>query len=334
MTYQETLQYLYVKTPMFQQVGAKAYKPGLQVTETLDAHFGHPHRNYATIHVAGTNGKGSTAHLIAATLQSAGLRVGLYTSPHLVDFRERIRVNGEPVSEEYVVDFVERERGFFEPLRPSFFEITTAMALRYFSDAEVDVAVIEVGLGGRLDCTNIISPVLSVITNISLEHTALLGSTLAEIATEKGGIIKPATPVVIGERTPETAAVFSRIAEEKGAPLFWADEDDEIIDFDNTNLPTDGCIWAEQETYATRHFGQISCPLTGRCQRLNARTVLFPRRGTPHGLARPLANRGAPAAHDLRCGAQPGRTDADGGTPERHTCCGQAAASRVWHGGR
>ena len=229
MTYQETLQYLFVKTPMFQQVGAKAYKPGLQVTETLDAHLGRPHRNYATIHVAGTNGKGSTAHLIAATLQSAGLRVGLYTSPHLVDFRERIRVNGEPVSEEYVVDFVEKERSFFEPLRPSFFEITTAMALRYFADARVDVAVIEVGLGGRLDCTNIISPLLSVITNISLEHTALLGNTLAEIAAEKGGIIKPATPVVIGERTPETAAVFRRIAEEKGAPLFWADEDDEIL---------------------------------------------------------------------------------------------------------
>ena len=281
MTYQETLQYLFVKTPMFQQVGAKAYKPGLQVTETLDAHLGHPHRNYATIHVAGTNGKGSTAHLIAATLQSAGLRVGLYTSPHLVDFRERIRVNGEPVSEEYVVDFVERERGFFEPLRPSFFEITTAMALRYFADAEVDVAVIEVGLGGRLDCTNIISPVLSVITNISLEHTALLGSTLAEIAAEKGGIIKPATPVVIGERTPETAAVFSRIAEEKGAPLFWADEDDEIIDFDNTSLPADGCICAEQETYATRSYGTISSPLTGRCQRLNARTVLCALRRLP-----------------------------------------------------
>ena len=167
---------------MFQQVGGAAYKEGLENTLTLDAHFGHPHRRYRTIHVAGTNGKGSCSHTLAAVLQEAGYKVGLYTSPHLVDFRERIRVNGEPVSEEYVIRFVEEERGFFEPLHPSFFELTTAMAFRYFADERVNVAVIEVGLGGRLDCTNIIRPDLCVITNISFDHVQFLGDTLAKIA--------------------------------------------------------------------------------------------------------------------------------------------------------
>lgn len=222
MNYQDTLDYLYNSAPLFQQVGADAYKEGLETTRLLDEHFGHPHRNFHTIHVAGTNGKGSCSHTLAAIIQRAGYRVGLYTSPHLVDFRERIRVNGEPVPEQYVIDFVERERAFFEPLHPSFFELTTAMAFHYFDDEKVDVAVIEVGMGGRLDCTNIITPDLSIITNISLDHTQFLGHTLAEIAEEKAGIIKPGVPVVIGESTPETREVFERKAQEVGAPIFFA----------------------------------------------------------------------------------------------------------------
>ena len=191
MNYSETLEYLYTSTPVFERVGASAYKEGLENTIALDNHFGNPHTLYKTIHVAGTNGKGSTSHTLAAILQSAGYRVGLYTSPHLVDFSDRIRVNGEPISHEYVVDFVRDNKDFFEPLYPSFFEIVTAMAFRYFAEKHVDIAVIEVGLGGRLDCTNIISPVLSVITNISFDHTGFLGDTLAKIAGEKAGIIKP-----------------------------------------------------------------------------------------------------------------------------------------------
>ena len=211
---------------MFQQVGGAAYKEGLENTLTLDAHFGHPHRRYRTIHVAGTNGKGSCSHTLAAVLQEAGYKVGLYTSPHLVGFRERIRVNGEPVSEEYVIRFVEEERGFFEPLHPSFFELTTAMAFRYFADERVNVAVIEVGLGGRLDCTNIIRPDLCVITNISFDHVQFLGDTLAKIAGEKAGIIKRGVPVVIGEATEETRPVFEAKAKETDAPIYFAEDCD------------------------------------------------------------------------------------------------------------
>ena len=226
MNYQDTLEYLYNSAPMFQQVGGAAYKEGLENTLTLDAHFGHPHRRYRTIHVAGTNGKGSCSHTLAAVLQEAGYKVGLYTSPHLVDFRERIRVNGVPVPEEYVIRFVEEERSFFEPLHPSFFELTTAMAFRYFADERVDVAVIEVGLGGRLDCTNIIRPDLCVITNISFDHVQFLGDTLAKIAREKAGIIKRGVPVVIGETTPETRPVFEAKAKETDAPIYFAEDCD------------------------------------------------------------------------------------------------------------
>ena len=186
MTYQETINYLYSAAPLFQNIGAGAYKEGLSTTKTLDAYFGHPHTTFQTIHVGGTNGKGSTSHSIAAVLQSAGYKVGLFTSPHLVDFRERIRVNGEMMEEEYVVQFVEKHRHFFEPLYPSFFELTTAMAFRYFADQGVDIAVIEVGLGGRLDCTNIIRPLLSVITNISFDHTQFLGATLKQKSSSTG----------------------------------------------------------------------------------------------------------------------------------------------------
>jgi dihydrofolate synthase/folylpolyglutamate synthase len=224
MDYQETLTYLYEQIPMFQRVGGSAYKEGLDNTLALDAHFGHPHRQFRTIHVGGTNGKGSVSHTLAAILQSAGYKTGLYTSPHLVDFRERIRINGTPISKEYVVDFVEQERNFFEPLHPSFFELATAMAFKYFADEKVEVAIVEVGLGGRLDCTNIIVPDLSIITNISFDHVQFLGDTLAKIASEKAGIIKTNIPVVIGETTPETKPVFLAKANEVGTYIYFAEE--------------------------------------------------------------------------------------------------------------
>ena len=230
MTYKETIEYLFNSTPVFEHVGASAYKPGLQTTEILDAHYGHPHKNFKTIHIAGTNGKGSVSHSLASILQEAGYKVGLYTSPHLIDFRERIRVNGIPVSEEYVIRFVEDFKHLnskrIHPLSPSFFELTTALAFKYFAEEKVDIAVIEVGLGGRLDCTNIITPILSVITNISFDHTQFLGNTLAQIASEKAGIIKHQVPVVIGETTKETRPVFENKAKEMVAPIFFAEEID------------------------------------------------------------------------------------------------------------
>lgn len=250
MNYQDTLQYLYDSTPMFQQVGGTAYKEGLYNTLALDEHLGHPHRQFHTIHVAGTNGKGSCSHTLAAILQTAGYRTGLYTSPHLVDFRERIRVNGHPIPEEYVIQFVEKERSFFEPLHPSFFELTTAMAFRYFADERVDVAIIEVGLGGRLDCTNIIRPDLCIITNISLDHTQFLGNTLKQIAGEKAGIIKSDIPVVIGETTNETRPVFEQKAHAVHAPIYFAEEND-------------------REDYP-----DIECELKGIYQKKNTRTLL------------------------------------------------------------
>lgn len=249
MNYNETIEYLYSSTPVFERVGASAYKEGLGNTIALDNHLGNPHRLYKTIHVAGTNGKGSTSHTLAAILQKAGMKVGLYTSPHLVDFRERIRINGIQVPEQYVVDFVKDNREFFEPLHPSFFELTTAMAFKYFAEQKVDIAVIEVGLGGRLDCTNIIRPVLSVITNISFDHTGFLGDTLEKIAGEKAGIIKPGTPVVIGEYTDETKPVFVKKAEEMNAPI----------------------------TFAQDKAGDYPMPefeLHGACQEKNAQTIL------------------------------------------------------------
>lgn len=228
MNYQETLNYLYNSTPVFEHVGAVAYKEGLQNTLALDKHFNHPHTNFKTIHIAGTNGKGSCSHSLASILQEAGYKVGLYTSPHLVDFRERIRVNGQCISKERVVKFVEDERKFFEPLHPSFFELTTALAFKYFDEQKVDIAIIEVGLGGRLDCTNIISPILSIITNISFDHTQFLGDTLAKIAAEKAGIIKNGVPVIIGEANEETSPVFQSKANEVNSDIVFA-EDNAIV---------------------------------------------------------------------------------------------------------
>lgn len=269
MTYEETIQYLFNSAPLFQHVGGAAYKEGLSTTHILDAHFNHPHNQYKTIHIAGTNGKGSCAHTIAAILQHTGLKVGLYTSPHLVDFRERIRINGEMMPQQYVIDFVEKERSFFEPLHPSFFELTTALAFKYFAEQHVDVAVIEVGLGGRLDCTNIISPILSVITNISFDHTQFLGNTLAQIASEKAGIIKHKVPVIIGECNAETRPVFEHKAHEVEAPILFAEDNKEVLSSEFSDL-----YGHKLRHYTTRSFGDIYGELTGECQIKNANTIL------------------------------------------------------------
>ncbi len=267
MNYKETIQYLYDCVPMFQNVGAQGYKEGLANTLALDEHLGHPHRSYRTIHVAGTNGKGSCSHTIAAILQSAGYKVGLYTSPHLVDFRERIRVNGQMISEDYVVRFVAEQRPFFEPLQPSFFEVTTAMAFKYFEEQRVDIAVVEVGLGGRLDCTNIINPILSVITNISFDHTQFLGHTLAAIAAEKAGIIKAGVPVIIGETNAETKPVFLTKAEEVNAPIIFAEDSSEVLSFEQDFAHA-------TLLYTTRTMSELRGELCGYCQEKNTNTVL------------------------------------------------------------
>ena len=266
MNYQETLTYLYNSAPLFQHIGKGAYKEGLDNTRALDAHFHHPHRSFKTIHVGGTNGKGSCSHTLAAVLQAAGYKVGLYTSPHLVDFRERIRVNGVPVGEQFVVDFVEKHRAFFEPLHPSFFELATAMAVYYFELQQVDVAVIEVGLGGRLDCTNIIHPDLCVITNISFDHVQFLGDTLAKIASEKAGIIKQGVPVVIGETTPETRPVFATQAETVGAPIIFAEDEQRLKGFTRT---AEGYYCYDAVDYP-RLIGELG----GNCQQKNTNTIL------------------------------------------------------------
>jgi dihydrofolate synthase/folylpolyglutamate synthase len=223
-SYNQTIQYLYDRLPVFHQIGSAAYKPGLENTIRLMNALDNPQNNYRTIHIAGTNGKGSVSHMLAAVLQCAGYKTGLYTSPHLLDFRERIRVNGEMIEQQYVVDFVEKHKDSFDEIEPSFFEATMAMAFDYFNDSHVDIAVIEVGLGGRLDSTNIIIPELSVITNISFDHMAFLGDTLEKIAYEKAGIIKHNIPVIIGESLPETRPVFVLKAIKEDSPVYFAEE--------------------------------------------------------------------------------------------------------------
>lgn len=223
MTYHDTVNYLYSLLPAYHRIGKAAYKGNLDNTLELDSYFGHPHRRFRTVHVAGTNGKGSVSHMIASVLQEAGCRTGLYTSPHLKDFRERIKVNGLMIGEEDVISFVREHDGIIRKVQPSFFELTVAMAFDYFARMNVDVAVIEVGMGGRLDSTNIITPELSVITNIGHDHMEFLGETLAAVAGEKAGIIKEGVPVVIGETQPETKNVFRERAEAMNAPLVFAD---------------------------------------------------------------------------------------------------------------
>lgn len=224
MNYQETIEWMFNQLPMYQNQGASAYKKDLTNTLLLAEYLGNPERKIKTIHVAGTNGKGSTSHLLAAVLQEAGYKVGLYTSPHLKDFRERIKINGNDISEEYVCQFMNVHRNFFETHQLSFFEMTVGLAFDYFSNQNVDIAIIEVGMGGRLDSTNIITPLVSVITNIGLDHTQFLGDTLSLIAVEKAGVIKPNVPVVIGEYTPETKNVFLAKAEEEHAAIYFASD--------------------------------------------------------------------------------------------------------------
>lgn len=263
MTYQQTIDYLYASQPAFHLVGATAYKPGLDNTYRLMAHLDNPHTKLRAVHIAGTNGKGSTSHLIAAALQAQGYRVGLFTSPHLVDFRERIRISGEMIPKETVVQFVADNRAFLDEVRPSFFETTMALAFWYFAQQQVDVAVIEVGLGGRLDSTNILTPLLSVITNIGIDHTEFLGATLPQIAAEKAGIIKPHVPCVIGETHPDTQDVFLARA-----------RDCEIL---GEGLETTNCrLWfADQCGYMRRRrINEVpDCQLKGDYQDKNQQTA-------------------------------------------------------------
>lgn len=265
MTYKETLTYLYSQLPMFQRIGGTAYKAGLDTSKRLSALFNNPEKSYLTIHVAGTNGKGSVSHLLAAILQQSGYRVGLYTSPHLVDFRERIRVNGKMIPENEVTGFVQEyiDSGFDGS--PSFFELTMTMAFDYFRKSGVDIAVIEVGLGGRLDSTNIINPVISIITNISFDHTQFLGDTLEKIAFEKAGIIKNNIPVVIGEAEGKIKEVFINKAKETNSPIIFAKDNNEIIS---------SCKSDDRWLLTTRHYGTITDELSGDCQVNNADTVL------------------------------------------------------------
>ncbi len=230
-TYQQTVAYLFSRLPMFSRIGAAAYKADLTNTIALCAALGNPQQNFKTIHIAGTNGKGSTSHMLAATMQTAGYKTGLHTSPHLKDFRERIKVNGNMVEESFVIDFTQRIQSLIDQLEPSFFEITVAMAFSYFSLQQVDIAIVEVGLGGRLDSTNIITPELCIITNIGYDHMNMLGDTLQKIATEKAGIIKPGIPVIIGEYLPETKPVFKEIAAAVKAPIVFASDKHWIADW-------------------------------------------------------------------------------------------------------
>ncbi len=268
MDYSQTIDFLFAQTPQFQQIGAAAYKPGLDSVRRLAAEFGNPEKRLRCIHVAGTNGKGSTSHSIASVLQAAGYKVGLFTSPHLIDFRERIKINGQMIPQGRVVEFVDkcRREGLFDSVKPSFFELTTVMAFKWFADSDVDYAVIEVGLGGRLDSTNIITPLLSVITNISLDHTAQLGDTLGKIATEKAGIIKYGVPVVIGEGG-EVREIFSAKAAAEDAPICFAE--DFLPGFEEKcTVTSDGVQCAETP------FGQVHLDLAGDYQLKNLRTVI------------------------------------------------------------
>ncbi len=280
MTYQETLDYMFAQLPMYHRIGAAAYKADIQPTIDMMAALGNPERKFKSIHVAGTNGKGSVSHFLASILQEAGYKVGLYTSPHLVDFRERIRINGEMIPKDDVVNFVAANYQLLTTNSLSFFEMTVGLAFDYFARQKVDVAVVEVGMGGRLDSTNVINPLLSIITNIGLDHTQFLGDTLEKIAAEKAGIIKQGVPVVIGETQPETAPVFLRVAEEHQAPITFADQH-----------------------YVVDDISRYTAELTGEYQKKNIATVLeavevmrrnsmfdIPTKALVDGLARVVTN--------------------------------------------
>lgn len=263
--YKEALDFLFSQLPMFSRVGAAAYKPGLDTSLNLDAHFGHPHEKYKTIHVGGTNGKGSTSHMLASVLQEQGYKVGLYTSPHLADFRERIRVNGEMIPVDKVVDFVNRWKNTDYDGHPSFFELTMMMAFDWFAAEAVDYAVIEVGMGGRLDSTNIITPIGCVITNISFDHTQFLGDTPEKIACEKAGIIKKDIPVVIGHAEGGVRDVFQNKADEVGTRILFAEDNPLLAKAESTSDFTFAC---------ESKLGNFQSPLSGEYQRENINTVL------------------------------------------------------------
>ena len=270
MNYAETLEYLFSKLPMYSRIGAAAYKTDLHNTIALLEHIGNPHQSIRTIHIAGTNGKGSVSHMLAAILQAAGYKTGLYTSPHLKDFRERIRIDGTMIPEHTVIDFTESIRPAIESIEPSFFELTVAMAFDHFAKAQVDIAVIETGLGGRLDSTNVINPELSIITNIGWDHMNLLGDTLDKIAFEKAGIIKKNTPVVIGEQMPETMPVFLDKAKNMQAPLTWSGTNYRI----QSHRQHSNRLIAEVIETGSLHTSPYSLDLTGIYQLKNLLTVL------------------------------------------------------------
>ena len=271
MTYQETLNWMFNKLPMYQRIGAAAYKADLNNTIQLLELLNNPHHNFKSIHVAGTNGKGSSSHMLASVFQEAGYKTGLYTSPHLIDFRERIRINGEMIPEDNVVQFIDTYKDKFEAMELSFFEMTVGMAFDYFSKENVDIAIIEVGMGGRLDSTNLITPELSVITNIDFDHMKFLGDTRAKIAYEKAGIIKPNIPVVIGETHPETEQVFIDKAKECNSPIYFADQ---IFDCDKIHVESYTeqrfDVWKNSELY----MEDLEITLMGNYQQKNLTTVM------------------------------------------------------------
>ena len=267
MNYDQTLEYLFNSLPMYHRIGKAAYKADITNTVSLMQHLGHPERRFRSIHVAGTNGKGSVSHFLASVLMQAGYKVGLYTSPHLVDFRERIRINGAMIPRDEVTRFVELHKPFMETLQLSFFEMTVGLAFDYFASQQVDIAVVEVGMGGRLDSTNVITPLLSIITNIGFDHTQFLGNTLAEIAGEKAGIIKKGVPVIIGESNEETRPIFEAKAREMNAPIVFAEDKPEIASAEPTS---DGGM-----LYHTPCFGDITGDLGGIYQQKNLNTVFF-----------------------------------------------------------
>ncbi len=271
MNYKETIEWLYSQLPMYQRVGAAAYKADLQTTIDLLHALGNPQNSFKAVHIAGTNGKGSVSHITASILQEAGYKTGLYTSPHLKDFRERIKLNGIPVTEDFVVDFVKKNRDIFQKIKPSFFEMTVAMAFDFFAAQKVDVAVLETGMGGRLDSTNLCRPVVTAITNIGYDHTKFLGDTLEKIAYEKAGIIKENIPLVVGRRQSETETVFKQTAQQKNAPLIFAEDNVELKKVTGSNSnETFYDIWVGNFLFAEK----VNFIPAGNYQKENMATAL------------------------------------------------------------
>lgn len=271
MTYQETIDYLYNLLPVFHRVGAKAFKADLSNTLKLCEYLGNPQKKFKSIHIAGTNGKGSTSHFMASILQSAGYKTGLYTSPHLKDFTERFRINGQSIDKANIIAFIEEHKNFIEELKPSFFELSVAIAFDYFAKEKVDVAVIEVGLGGRLDSTNVINPLLSIITNIGFDHTDILGDTLPKIAFEKAGIIKPHTPVVISEYHSETSEVFKDVATKQEAEIYFAEDFYKIEEIEKDSLALKFKVFDSERNIV---FSNLTSELIGKYQKKNLLGVL------------------------------------------------------------